>query len=379
MAREQNNLRLASPLETEPAFTLTFRGYNKREVDQYAHITETQLNAAVAERNDLVSRVRTLTDQLHQAHGELVDLRRRPSVDAKLSFRHLGPRIEQILAEAEQQADAVRAAAAESLTAERKTLRGRARQGARSARQDDQRVRDRQADTPGRGGGRDRPSASRPSESKSARVRHTRASFGPKLRRLSRAPRWRRGEWSATRRRRHQGSAARPPSRSPRPGTGPRRRRRRSLSLPRSTRERPARRPSSRPIRRARRLSSMRTKPTWRRRQAATQVRTQAEQHAAQVRAAAEKHVARLYAAAPRSQGSENPPMAPTSPAPAGAPSGGPNAGGAGPNSGGNASTHSGVDAGPRTGPNAAGNATPAPTAPAKTSTSAGARETSRG
>ena len=65
MAREPNNLRLASPLETEPSFTLTFRGYNKREVDQYAHITETQLGAAVAERNEFASRVRTLSDQLH--------------------------------------------------------------------------------------------------------------------------------------------------------------------------------------------------------------------------------------------------------------------------------------------------------------------------
>ena len=93
MAREPNNLRLASPLETEPSFTLTFRGYNKREVDQYAQITETQLSAAVAERNELAATVRTLTDQLHHAHSELVDLRRRPSVDDKLSFRHLGPRV----------------------------------------------------------------------------------------------------------------------------------------------------------------------------------------------------------------------------------------------------------------------------------------------
>jgi cell division septum initiation protein DivIVA len=122
MAREPNNLRLAAPLETEPSFTLTFRGYNKREVDQYAHITETQLSAAVAERNDLAARVRALTDQLHSAHSELVDLRRRPTVDDKVSFRHLGPRVEQILADAEEQADAVRTAAAESLNAERKAL-----------------------------------------------------------------------------------------------------------------------------------------------------------------------------------------------------------------------------------------------------------------
>jgi cell division septum initiation protein DivIVA len=122
MAREQNQLRLASPLETEPTFSMTLRGYNRREVDHYAHIAETQLHAAIAQRDELATRIRTLTDQLHQAHSELVELRRRPKLDDKVSFRHLGPRVEQILAEAEQQAEAVRAAAAESLTNERAAL-----------------------------------------------------------------------------------------------------------------------------------------------------------------------------------------------------------------------------------------------------------------
>jgi cell division septum initiation protein DivIVA len=119
MGREPNNLRLHSPLETEPTFTLTFRGYNRREVDQYAQITETQLQAAIAERDELAARIRSLTDQLHQAHAELVELRRQPKVDDKISFRHLGPRVEQILAEAEREAEAIRKAAAESLAEER--------------------------------------------------------------------------------------------------------------------------------------------------------------------------------------------------------------------------------------------------------------------
>src|SRR5690606_7380553 len=119
MGREPNNLRLHSPLETEPTFTLTFRGYNRREVDQYAQITETQLQAAIAERDELAAQIRSLTDQLHQAHAELVELRRQPKLDDKISFRHLGPRVEQILAEAEREAEAVRAAAAESLAEER--------------------------------------------------------------------------------------------------------------------------------------------------------------------------------------------------------------------------------------------------------------------
>jgi hypothetical protein len=122
MVREQNQLRLASPLETEPTFSTTLRGYNRREVDHYAHIAETQLHAAIGQRDELAARIRTVTDQLHQAHSELVELRRRPKLDDKVSFRHLGPRVEQILAEAELQAEAVRAAAADSLTNERAAL-----------------------------------------------------------------------------------------------------------------------------------------------------------------------------------------------------------------------------------------------------------------
>src|SRR5690606_38927300 len=119
MSRE-NNLNPSTPfLATEPTVTTTFRGYNRREVDQYASLLESHVAASVAERQELQARVRALTDELHKAHAELVELRRRPSPSDKVTFRHLGMRVEQILAEAEQQAEEMRREAAQLLDRER--------------------------------------------------------------------------------------------------------------------------------------------------------------------------------------------------------------------------------------------------------------------
>jgi cell division septum initiation protein DivIVA len=94
-----------------PSFRLAFRGYDAREVDRYAYHVEAEIEAAAAVQRDLAADVRSLTDQLGKAHEELSTLRRRPSVDDAVSFRHLGPRVEQILAEAHAEADAIRQAA----------------------------------------------------------------------------------------------------------------------------------------------------------------------------------------------------------------------------------------------------------------------------
>ena len=123
MARENNALSVSTSLTTEPTFTTVFRGYHKREVDQYAHLVESHLAASVAERQEMHARIRGLTDELQRVHTEVVELRRRPVLDDKVTFRHLGPRVEQILIEAEEQADAIRRAAADALDADRAELR----------------------------------------------------------------------------------------------------------------------------------------------------------------------------------------------------------------------------------------------------------------
>lgn len=104
-------LPLMAEVVTAPSFRIGLRGYDTREVDRYAHVMEAELDAAKVAQRELAADVRSLADQLDRAHEELAVLRRRPSVDDTITFRHLGPRVEQILAEASAEADEIRAAA----------------------------------------------------------------------------------------------------------------------------------------------------------------------------------------------------------------------------------------------------------------------------
>jgi cell division septum initiation protein DivIVA len=115
MAQATNTIGLAPPMATESTFSIVFRGYSKREVDQYTRLSEADIAAAQAERLELQARVRGLSDQLRDVNAELVELRRRPQLDSRVTFRHLGLRVEQILAEAEEQAEALRQVAVESV------------------------------------------------------------------------------------------------------------------------------------------------------------------------------------------------------------------------------------------------------------------------
>ncbi len=115
MAHATNTIGLTPPMATESTFSIVFRGYNKREVDQYTRLSEADIAAAQAERQELQARVRGLSDQLRDTNAELVELRRRPQLDSKVTFRHLGLKVEQILAEAEEQAEAIRRAAVDSV------------------------------------------------------------------------------------------------------------------------------------------------------------------------------------------------------------------------------------------------------------------------
>ncbi len=111
---DTDSVPLLSEVTTMPSFRLAFRGYDAREVDRYAYHMETEIEAATAIQRDLAADVRSLTDQLGRAHEELSTLRRRPSADDTISFRHLGPRVEQILAEAHAEAEAIRQSANDS-------------------------------------------------------------------------------------------------------------------------------------------------------------------------------------------------------------------------------------------------------------------------
>jgi cell division septum initiation protein DivIVA len=100
-------LPLMSELITAPSFRVGMRGYDPREVDRWVKYMETQVSAAKNAHRELAADVRSLADQLDRAHEELAVLRRRPSIDDTIAFRHLGPRVEQILADAHAEADEI--------------------------------------------------------------------------------------------------------------------------------------------------------------------------------------------------------------------------------------------------------------------------------
>jgi cell division septum initiation protein DivIVA len=103
----------------EPSFDIAFRGYDRRAVDQYAHTMEAQLVALVAERQESQAQLRILGSQLHQVQAEVIELRRRPTSDDSISYRHLGLRVEQMLALAEEQAHELTSKAIAETTAQR--------------------------------------------------------------------------------------------------------------------------------------------------------------------------------------------------------------------------------------------------------------------
>jgi cell division septum initiation protein DivIVA len=118
VSRHGNIQALGDGIATERTFDLALRGYSRREVDRYVNLLESQIAVLSSDRQDNESQLRNLSAQLHRAQIELIELRRRPSAD-NVSFRHLGPRAEQILTLAEEQAAVIRAEACDDMTDER--------------------------------------------------------------------------------------------------------------------------------------------------------------------------------------------------------------------------------------------------------------------
>jgi cell division septum initiation protein DivIVA len=119
MSRAGSIRALSDNVSTERSFEVVFWGYSRRDVDQYVIHLESQLATLVAERQEVQAQVRTLTGQLTAVQMELIELRRQPGAGDKATFRHLGPRVEHILAEAEAQAEQIRAQAIADIAADR--------------------------------------------------------------------------------------------------------------------------------------------------------------------------------------------------------------------------------------------------------------------
>src|SRR5262245_55568672 len=94
---------LGDGVASEPSFDVAFKGYDKRQVDRYVTQVESELATLAAERDQAIAQMQALAGQVQQLQVELTDLTRR-AVPWRVSFRHLGGRVEQILSMAEEQA-----------------------------------------------------------------------------------------------------------------------------------------------------------------------------------------------------------------------------------------------------------------------------------
>ena len=107
-------LPLLNEMVTAPSFRVVLRGYDARQVDRYAHLVEAELRARTVAHQELAADLHSIALQLDRANEEIAVLRRRPTVDDEVAFKHLGPRVEQILVDAHAEAEEVVAAATRS-------------------------------------------------------------------------------------------------------------------------------------------------------------------------------------------------------------------------------------------------------------------------
>src|SRR5262245_17805681 len=91
----------------EPNFETVLRGYDRRQVDKYLKQIELEIAALAGERDEAYAQLNVLNQHLQQMQHELASARRFVATGDSVTYRHLGPRVEQILSLAEEQADAI--------------------------------------------------------------------------------------------------------------------------------------------------------------------------------------------------------------------------------------------------------------------------------
>src|SRR5512140_3431288 len=95
---------LGGDAATEPSFETALRGYEKKQVERYVARAENEIATLSAEREQAYSQIQALNARVEQLQQEAAQARRQGAL-TEVSYRHLGPRVEQILTLAEEQAE----------------------------------------------------------------------------------------------------------------------------------------------------------------------------------------------------------------------------------------------------------------------------------
>src|SRR5689334_25307200 len=93
---------LGGDAASEPSFETALRGYNQKQVERYVARAENEIAALAAEREQAYSQLQAMSAQIERLQQEITQVRRQSGAVGEVSFRHLGPRVEQILALAEE-------------------------------------------------------------------------------------------------------------------------------------------------------------------------------------------------------------------------------------------------------------------------------------
>ncbi|HET6483686.1 MAG TPA: Laminin subunit beta-1, partial [Actinoplanes sp.] len=110
-------LGLGGGAATEPSFDTALRGYEKKQVERYVARAENEIAALAAEREQAYAQMQAMNAQIERLQQEIVHSRKLNAPGPEISFRHLGPRVERILALAEEQGEAIKASATDDIAA----------------------------------------------------------------------------------------------------------------------------------------------------------------------------------------------------------------------------------------------------------------------
>src|SRR5690242_13185005 len=108
---------LGGDAASEPSFETALRGYNQKQVERYVARAENEIAALAAEREQAYQQIQSLAGQVDRLQQEATQARRQPAIGTEVSFRHLGPKVESILATAEDVANDIKNSATDDIAA----------------------------------------------------------------------------------------------------------------------------------------------------------------------------------------------------------------------------------------------------------------------
>src|SRR4051812_32366798 len=119
MSHGEELFALGGGATPEPRLESPLRGDDKPQADRALPRREHEISALTTEREQAYTQIHKLAGEVEVLQRDLAQVRKQAGVVDRASFRHLGPRVEQILTMAEEQADDILAAANEEIEARR--------------------------------------------------------------------------------------------------------------------------------------------------------------------------------------------------------------------------------------------------------------------